>query len=427
MEDSKKINFPDSLEEGLPPVEGWRRTFVAFRNINYRYFYAGQALSLIGTWARTTALGWLAFQVTHSEFMLGMTFTLNSLPILLFSTYGGFLADRLPKIRIFTFTSWFSLLSSLLIALLFLKGTVSIVLLFLFSFFWGLSTAFEMPARQSLIIELVGKRDLVNAIALNSAMVNSTRVIGYALGGILTSLGASWCFFLDAFSYVAVLYAIYRIQLPPFNPRPSVKGLRHLFEGFHYLKKNPKVGRAVSLLFVLSVGGWAYISQVSAFVRVQLNMDSSTYGWLLAMTGLGACVAALTVATMGVVLVRQRSLYVGAFIFSFSIILFGFQHAPVSASFFLFFAGFGLVLFFSVGNSLIQTESPNELRGRLMGIWALVFGGGMPIGSFWMGVIAQRVGSGHALQAGGLFCSLGALAVYFWGRKSEFNFRFGIE
>ncbi|HTC22316.1 MAG TPA: MFS transporter [bacterium] len=419
MESSKILTPPDTLEEGLPPVEGWRRTFLAFRNRNYRYFYAGQALSLIGTWARTTALGWLAFQTTHSEFMLGITFTVNSLPILLFSTYSGLLADRLPKIRIFTFTSWFSLLSSLLIALLFLKGNVSIGVLLAFSACWGLSTAFEMPARQSLIVELVGKKDLVNAIALNSAMVNSTRVIGYALGGILTSLGASCCFFLDASSYIAVLYAIHLIQLPPFVPRPSVKGFQQFLEGFRYLKKNPKVGRAVALLFVLSLGGWAYISQISAFVRVQLNMDSATYGWLLAMTGLGACVAALTVATMGAALVKERSLYIGAAIFSLSIILFGFQRAPVSAAFFLFFAGFGLVLFFSVGNSLIQTESPNELRGRLMGIWALVFGGGMPIGSFWMGVIAQKVGSGHALQAGGLFCALGAGTVYFLGRKSR--------
>jgi MFS family permease len=419
MEPSKILTSPDTLEEGLPPVRGWRKTFLAFRNTNYRYFFAGQALSLIGTWARSTALGWLAFQVTHSEFMLGLTFTLNSLPILLFSTYAGLLADRFPKIRIFTFTSWFSLLSSLLIALLYLKGTVSIGVLFIFSACWGLSTAFEMPARQSLIIELVGKKDLVNAIALNSAMVNSTRVIGYAVGGILTTLGASWCFFLDASSYVAVLYAIHRIQLPPFVPRPSVQGPGHLLEGFRYLKKNPKVGRAVSLLFVLSMGGWAYISQIPAFVRVQLGMDSSTNGWLLAMTGLGACVAALTVATMGAALVRERSLYVGAAIFSFSIILFGFQHSPWGASFFLFFAGLGLVLFFSVGNSLIQTESPNELRGRLMGIWALVFGGGMPIGSFWMGVIAQKVGSGHALQAGGLFCAWGACTVYFLGRKSR--------
>jgi MFS family permease len=419
MEPSKILAPPDTLEEGLPPVHGWRKTFLAFRNRNYRYFYAGQALSLIGTWARTTALGWLAFQTTHSEFMLGMTFTVNSLPILLFSTYSGLLADRLPKIRIFIFTSWFSLLSSLLIALLFLKGNVSIGVLLVFSACWGLSTAFEMPARQSLIVELVGKRDLVNAIALNSAMVNSTRVIGYALGGVLTSLGASCCFFLDASSYIAVLYAIHLIQLPPFVPRPSVKGFQQFLEGFRYLKKNPKVGRAVALLFVLSLGGWAYISQISAFVRVQLNMDSSTYGWLLAMTGLGACVAALTVATMGAALVKERSLYIGAAIFSLSIISFGFQRAPVSAAFFLFFAGLGLVLFFSVGNSLIQTESPNELRGRLMGIWALVFGGGMPIGSFWMGIIAQKVGSGHALQAGGLFCALGACLIFFLSRKSR--------
>jgi MFS family permease len=409
----------DALEEGLVPVEGWRKTFVAFRNVNYRFFFAGQAVSLIGTWARSTALGWLAFKVTHSEFMLGMVFTVNTLPILLFSTYSGSLADRFSKIKIFKFTSWFSMLSSLLIAVLFLGGDVSIGVLLIFSACWGLSMAFEMPARQSLIVDLVGKRDLVNAISLNSAMVNSSRVIGYAAGGVLVTLGASCCFFLDACSYIAVLYAIHRIQLPPFAPHPSVKGFGHLLEGFRYLKKNPRVGRATALLFVVSLGGWAYVSQLSAFVREQLDLGPSTYGWLLAMTGVGASVAALTVARLGSRLVRERTLYLGVALFSISIILFGFQRNVVGSALLLLLAGFGLVLFFSVGNSLIQTESPNHLRGRLMGIWALVFGGGMPIGSFWMGLIAQKFGPGHALQAGALFCALGTTVIYFLRGRSR--------
>ena len=394
---------------------GWRKTFTAFRNPNYRFFFAGQALSLVGTWARSTALGWLAFKVTHSEFMLGLVFTVGSLPILLFSTYSGSLADRVPKIRIFTITSWFSLLSSTLIGILFLKGAVSIGVLLFFAAFWGLSMAFEMPARQSMIVELVGERDLVNAIALNSAMVNASRVVGYAMGGALTALGPSWCFFLDASSYVAVLYAIHRIQLPPFVPRPREKGFGYLLGGFRYLKTNPKVGRATALLFVLSIGGWAYVSQLSAFVRVQLDMDSAIYGWLLAMTGLGASIAALAVARLGARLVTERTLYAGAALFSASIILLGFQHHAASSAVLLFLAGFGLVAFFSVGNSLIQTESPNHLRGRLMGIWALVFGGGMPIGSFWMGLIGQHVGPARALQAGALFCAVGASVI--WGLR----------
>jgi MFS family permease len=407
---------------GLPPSKGWHKTFSALRNPNYRYFYSGQTVSLIGTWTRTAALGWVSFQFTHSEFLLGIVFMLNSLPIFLFAVYAGSLADRIPKIRIFTLTSWFSLLSSLTLAIMLFRGPVHIAYLMIFAALWGTFMAFEMPSRQTLMVELVGKKDLVNAIALNSAMVNSTRVIGPAIGGLLlASFGAAWCFLLDAMSYLAVLYALHKIQLPAshYAPKKINADWKYTLEGFKYLKTNSTMAQAVTLLFIMGLGGWAYQSQLSAFAVTQLNMNAQGYGWLLALNGLGACTAALFVAAQGSRIVRVKTLYTGAGIYGASIILFGFMHQPVGAAFLLFFAGFGIILFFSTGNSVIQTQSPDHLRGRLMGIWALVFGGSMPIGSFWMGVIAQRAGSGHALQAGGLFCALGASIVYFLSRKNR--------
>jgi len=412
----------EANDAGLPPSQGWQNTFSALRNPNYRYFYAGQTVSLIGTWARTAALGWIAFQFTHSEFLLGIVFMLNSLPIFLFAVFAGSLADRVPKIRIFTLTSWFSLLSSFVLALMLFRGPVHIAYLMIFAALWGLSTTFEMPSRQTLMVELVGKKDLVNAIALNSAMVNSTRVIGPAIGGLLLAyLGAAWCFLLDAISYLAVLYAIHKIQLPAshYAPKKVKFDWKYTWEGFKYLKANSTIAQAVTLLFIVGLGGWAYRSQLSAFAVTQLNMGAQGYGWLLALNGLGACTAALFVAAQGSHLVRVKTLYTGAGIYGAFIILFGFMHQPVGAAFLLIFAGFGITLFFSIGNSIIQTQSPDHLRGRLMGIWALVFGGSMPIGSFWMGVVAQRVGSGHALQAGGIFCALGASTVYVLGRKNR--------
>jgi MFS family permease len=396
--------------------------FAALRNLNYRYFYAGQSVSLIGTWTRTAALGWVAFQFTHSEFLLGIVFMLNSLPIFLFAIYSGSLADRIPKIRIFTLTSWFALLSSLTLAIMLFRGPVHIGYLMVFASLWGLCMTFEMPARQTLMVELVGKKDLVNAIALNSAMVNSTRVIGPAIGGLLLgSFGAAWCFLLDALSYLAVLYAIHRIELPAshYEPKKVEADWKYILAGFKYLKTNSKIAQAITLLFTMGLGGWAYQSQLSAFAVRQLKMDAQGYGWLLALNGLGACTAALFVAAQGSRIVRIRSLYIGASIYSTFIVLLGFMHQPVGASFMLFFAGFGIILFFSIGNSIIQTQSPDHLRGRLMGIWALVFGGSLPLGSFWMGAIAQKVGSGHALQAGGIFCALGASTVYLLNRNGR--------
>jgi MFS family permease len=422
-EDSQeRLQQAEATNAGLPPSAGWRNTFSALRNPNYRYFYSGQSVSLIGTWTRTAALGWVAFQFTHSEFLLGLVFMLNSLPIFLFAVYAGSLADRIPKMRIFMLTSWFSMLSSLTLAVMLFRGPVHIGYLMIFAALWGLSIAFEMPSRQSLMVELVGKKDLVNAIALNSAMVNSTRVIGPAIGGILlASVGAAWCFLLDAMSYTAVLYALHKIQLPASHYAPTkVKAdWKYTLEGFKYLKTNSTMAQAVALLFIMGLGGWAYQSQLSAFAVTQLNMDAQGYGWLLALNGLGACTAALFVAARGSRIVQIKTLYSGAGIYGAFIILFGFMHHPVGAAFILFFAGFGIILFFSIGNSIIQTQSPDHLRGRLMGIWALVFGGSMPVGSFWMGVIAQRVGSGHALQAGGLFCAFGAFTVHYLGSKNR--------
>ncbi len=413
------IPVPASSADPARP-EGWKRIFSALRNPNYRYFYSGQTVSLIGTWIRTAALGWVSFQFTHSELLLGIVFMLNTLPMFIFALFAGALADRIPKIRIFTWTSWFSMLSSLTLAVMLFRGPVHIAYLMTFSFLWGLSTTFEMPSRQTLMVELVGKKDLVNAIALNSAMVNSTRVIGPALAGILlASFGSAWCFLLDAASYSAVLYAIHRIQLPAshYAPNKARADLRYTLEGLRYLGTNPELATAVALLFFIGVGGWAYQSQLSAFVVTQLNADARGYGWVLALNGLGACTAAFTVAAQGQRLVQVRSMYAGAGIFGAFIFLFGFMHGIVGAGFFIVFAGFGIILFASIGNSIIQTHSPDHLRGRLMGIWALVFGGGMPIGSFWMGLVASHTSSGFALQAGGVFCLLGATGVHLAFRR----------
>jgi MFS family permease len=420
MNSEEILQSSEAANSGLAPLKGWHKTFSALRNPNYLYFYLGQTVSLTGTWTRTAALGWISFQFTHSEFLLGIVFMLNSLPIFLFAIYAGSLADRIPKIRIFILTSWFSLLSSLTLAVMLFRGPVHIAYLMIFSALWGTATAFEMPSRQTLMVELVGKKDLVNAIALNSAMVNSTRVIGPAIGGLLlASFGAAWCFLLDAMSYLAVLYAIHKIQLPAshYAPKKIKADWKYIFEGFKYLKTNSTIAKAVALLSIMGLGGWAYQSQLSAFVVTQLNMDAQGYGWLLALNGLGACTAALFVASQGSQIVRAKTLYTGTGIYGIFIILFGFMRQPVGAAFLLFFAGFGIILFFSIGNSIIQTQSPDHLRGRLMGIWALVFGGGMPIGSFWMGLLAAHTSSGFSLQMGGLFCLLGASAVYWFFRR----------
>ncbi len=399
---------------------GWRRTFTSLHSRNYRYFYIGQWISLVGSWTRSAALSWLAFTWTQSRFMTGLVSFMNTLPILLFALYAGSLADRHPKLSVFRLTSWFALTSSLVFGVLILTGHHATTLLLLFAGLWGTAMAFEMPSRQALIVELVGPKDLSNAIALNSAMVNASRVLGPPIAGLLLStVGAAWCFFVDGASYFAVLFGIARIRLPE-KVRPSVSGgtWAHLRIGLEYVLKDRLLARTFGLLLVMSLGGWAYQSQLAPFVIETLHEKASGYGWIMAMNGLGACMGALLVAFLNDRLKTQFPAYLGIVIFSVCLLLLGFQTHPVGAAFFLFIAGFGLILFFSTSNSYLQTHCPNHLRGRIMGLWALVFGGGMPLGSLLLGFLAQRYGSGHALQAGALFCLLGGSAVYFSGGKT---------
>ena len=405
----------------MKPAPAWTRTFSSLSIPNYRAFYIGQGISLVGTWARTAAMGWLAFQLTHSRFLLGLIFTLNTLPPLFLSAYAGTLADRLPRLLIFKATTWFALFSSLLVAGLDFAGRLDFPLLALFSTLWGLALAFEMPARQSLIVELVGPKQLVNALSLNSALLNLARVAGPFLGGLLMAkMGTAWCFFLDGLSFLAVVFALARIKLPKDRGRKvSRKG--GTVEVIRYVLRRPGLARPLALLLVMSIGGWSYVSQLSAFTVENLRGGALEYGWMMAMAGLGSCLSALYIATRGRPFIRESLLFWGIGLFSFLIFLFGFQHRIFPAALLLAGAAFGFTLFFSPTNSLLQVQTPDDRRGRVMGLWASLFGGGMPIGSFFMGWVAARTGSGTALQAGGAFCLAGALLVVLAFQKRKKN------
>ena len=406
-------------QEGAPPITGWRKTFTSLHSRNYRYFYMGQGTSLVGSWTRSAALSWLAWIWTKSEFMTGLVSFMNTLPILLFALYAGSLADRHPKLSVFRATSWFALLSSTTFGVILLLGHHASWLLLLFAALWGTAMAFEMPSRQALIVELVGPKDLSNAIALNSAMVNASRVLGPPIAGfLLSTVGAAWCFLVDAASYIAVLFGISRIRIAE-TSRTKGPGSTwaHLRIGLDYVVKDPLLARTFGLLMVMSLGGWSYQSQLAPFVSKTLHQEAAGYGWIMAMNGLGACTGALLVAFLHDKLKTQFPAYLGTLIFSICIILVGFQTHPLGAAFFLFFAGFGLILFFSTSNSFLHTHCPNELRGRVMGLWALVFGGGTPLGILLMGLLAEKYGSAQAFQSGALFCLLAGSAVYFIGKR----------
>ncbi len=399
----KHLNYNQilSTEEGLPPSQKkWKQTFASFKNKNFRYYFFGQGCSLIGTWMRSAALGWITYQISHSAFLLGLVFTLNTLPVPFIAPWAGTLADQFSKIKIFQITSVFSMISSLTITVLLFISRPSILELMIFSLLWGCSSAFEMPARQALVIDLVKSDEMVNAVALNSSLINFTRIIGPALAGILIgSIGAAWCFLIDAISFIIILIVLSKLKnIPNSSSLKRTPVLKQLKEVVHYVKRTPIISRNLLILATMSIFGWAYFSQLPAIAKTQLHMGAEGYGWLLAMTGLGASMAGLTVATLSKHPKIELQSYIGIIIFCLSIIAFGFQKNLVASAFFLFLSGYGLILFFSTNNSLIQLSVSNEFRGRVTGLRATAFGGGMPIGSFWMGIVASKIGSTLTLQ-----------------------------
>ena len=402
-----------SASSPVPDSPGWRKAFSSFQNPHYRYFYFGQLVSLLGTSARTMAMGWLAVKLTNSAFELGVVYTLNTLPLLLFSVFAGSLADRFSRLSIFKATSWFAMSCSFLLALLILAGKLNITLLMVFAALWGTAMAFEMPSRQALMTDLVEPGDLVNAISLNSAMVNASRVVGPAVGGPLLVLGPAWCFLFDSLSFLAVLYSLYHIKpRKSVRPRADSGWLNHLLEGARYIGGRPLLLQAILLLFFMSVGGWAYQSQLPAFVKLRLGLGEWGLTELMAAAGLGSCIAAFLVAGQGAKIVKSATLFLGIGFYAVFIFAVGFQDSILPAALLIFPAAFGVTLLFSSANSFLQINTPPHLRGRVMGLWALVFGGGMPVGSFLMGLVAAHGGPGVALQAGGAFSLVVSLLVY---------------
>jgi MFS family permease len=372
----------------------------SLRRPAFRRFFIGQSVSLLGTWMRGAALGWMSFSLTGSEFALGLTFTLNTLPLLLFSPWAGGLADQIPKRRIVAASSLLSMAASLALALWWTWGQVPVQALWAFATVYGLAQAFEMPARQSMIVELAGKQDLSNAIALNSAAFNLTRVAGPALGGLLLGVaGPAWCFAADALSFVAVLWAL-----------AGDDG--RMGAALRYVRESPQLGRTLGLLLVMSLFGWSLLSQLPAFASKHLGLSASGYGWLMAANASGAAATALWVASHPNPSRPIRLMGQGIALAFTSMIFLGWAQSWQLAVPLLMSAGAGMLLFFATGNTSLQAQVPDALRGRVMGLWAMIFGGSMPLGSLLLGLMAERWGSARAIQVAGLFAALCAGAVW---------------
>jgi MFS family permease len=370
-------------------------------------------ISLTGTWLQQVAQGWLIYRLTGSAFLLGLTTTIGSLPMLMLAVWGGVAADRYNKHRIILFTQCCAMVLALTLGALALFGVVTIWHVVVIAALSGVVNAFDMPARQAFVPEIVGRAGLMNAIALNSTMFNAARVLGPAVAGALIGqIGVAGCFLLNAVSYLAVIGGLLRMHLPRFERSADVQSvLSHALGGFAYVRGAPSIRALIALNATCGIFGWSYSVLMPVFARDVFHGGSTTYGFLMSASGLGALIGSLALASYGSS--GRRDLMVFGGLAAFAISLVGFTLAPhkLAAAACLAVAGACGIVSSATSNTCVQSLVPDDLRGRVMGIWSLVFAGATPLGSFEAGVLAQQFGAPAAVRVGCLVCLGAALFI----------------
>lgn len=385
-------------------------TFRALRHRNFQLFFSGQLISLIGTWMQSVAQSWLVYRLTGSGVLLGAVSFASQFPIFLVAPIGGLVADRQNRHRVVIATQTASMVLAFALAWLTLANRVQVWHVFVLSALLGVVNAFDIPARQSFIVEMVGKEDLMNAIALNSSMFNGARIAGPAIAGILVaSIGEGWCFFANAASYIAVIVGLLLMHVTP-RPRAATAEppLQHMIEGFRYVRRTRPVRAILLLLGLSSIVAMPYIVLMPIFADRVLHSGARGMGILMAATGVGAMLGALTLAAkqglkgLSVWIVRASFGFgAGMVLFSMS------RHFWLSVALLVPLA-FGMMTQMAVSNTLIQSMVPDQLRGRVMAVYSMVFIGMGPIGAFFAGAMSDRIGAPLTVAIGGVGCVVGS-------------------
>jgi MFS family permease len=408
------MTAPRQTLRRLARFDGWS----AMRHRNYRLFFAGQGLSLIGTWMMTVAQSWLILELTGDPLLLGIVAAVQWLPVLVLGLFGGLVADALPKRRTMLFTQGFAALLSLVMAILVFTHTVQVWHVIFIAFLLGLRNSVDLPTRQSFAVEMVGRDDVGNAVALNSAMFNGARVIGPAVAGItIGAVGVGAAFLIDAISYLAVIAAILamredELHLRPGMQRPTSVGavIDNLAEGLGYVGRTRNVLLAILTVGLVSTFGMNFTVVIPPFVQEVLHGDATAYGFIMAATGVGSIVSALAIAFSG----RTVPILIGlggATLGIAEIVLGGTSSFGV-ALLAMFFAGIGGIAMAATANTLVQLMVPDHLRGRVMSVYTTVFAGSTPIGGLVTGSVASAFGAATALVfAGGLSLATGLAAM----------------
>lgn len=394
----------------------FKQTFAALKHRNYRLWFMGQLVSLVGTWMQTTAQGYLVFQLTHSPAYLGYVGFAAGVPSWLFMLYGGVIADRLPRRRLLLLTQISMMILAFIQAALTFSGWVQPWHLVLLALALGVANAFDAPARQAFVVEMVGREDLTNAIALNSSMFNLATVVGPAAAGLAYAfLGPAWCFTVNGVSFFAVITALLLMRLKPsLAPRRTTAALDDLKEGLHYAAAHVVIRTIISVAAVVSLFGLAFMTLMPAWATTVLGGDATTNGWLLGARGVGALAGALMIAAMGNFKGRGKLLTVGSLVFPLFVLFFAQMRWLPLSLLALVGAGWGFMVLFNLANNLIQTLAPDELRGRVVSIYTLGFFGLMPLGALLAGWAAEWIGESNTVALSALITLV--FAAWLWLR-----------
>ncbi|MDD5730794.1 MAG: MFS transporter, partial [Candidatus Omnitrophica bacterium] len=392
----------------------------ALKNRNYRLFFYGQSISLIGTWMQSVAVSWLVYSLTGSAFLLGVVGFASQIPALILAPFSGVLADRFNKHRIIIITQTLAMIQAFALTFLAFTGTIEVWHIVVLSIFLGLVNAFDMPTRQSFVVEMVEDRqDLSNAIALNSLIFNGARLIGPAIAGIIISLaGEKICFLLNAVSYIAVIWALLIMRIKTPQQRQAKKHIWHeLKEGFSYAFGSLPIRYILMLFALINLMGVSFNVLMPVFAKDILHGGPNTLGFLIGSAGFGALLGAIFVASRKETKNLTRLIPLAAALFGAGLSGFSFSRNIFLSYALMGVIGFGMMIQIASSNTLLQTLTSDHLRGRVMSIYTMAFIGMVTLGSLLVGSLAGKIGAPHTLFFGGIFCLAGAL---FFLDKSPF-------
>ncbi|AUX44219.1 MFS transporter [Sorangium cellulosum] len=383
----------------------------ALRHRNYQLFFAGQLVSLVGTWMQSVAQSWLVYRLTGSSLLLGTVGFATQIPVFLLAPIGGAVADRRQRHRILVATQSSAMVLALGLAALTLSGHVVVWHILAFGVLLGAVNAFDIPARQSFVVEMVGREDLANAIALNSSMFNGARIIGPAVAGILVgAIGEAWCFLANGVSFLAVIASLLAMHVPPRPPPAGERGsaLAATAEGFRFVARTGAIRALLVLLGVVSVTAMPYAVLMPIFADRILGGGAQGLGTLMGASGVGALLGALVLAS------RKRLRGLGAWVaaacagFGAALILFALSRTFWLSALLLVPVGFSMMVQMAGSNTLVQAMVPDALRGRVMAVYAMMFMGMAPLGALLAGTLADRIGAPATVASGGACCIVAA-------------------